>query len=163
MRSFIIGAVAVVVGIVGPARADEEKVALDKVPKAVMDAAKKRFPDAKFTDASKEDENGKTTYELTFKDGGKNVDVTLTPEGVLTLIEKEVDAKDVPKAVSDGIDAKYPKASWKMIEAVIKVKDGKEELDYYEYHGTTADKKGIEVEIAPDGKIKKTEEKKDDK
>src|SRR5262249_10950711 len=66
MRAIIIGTLAVAVGFFGSARADEEKVPLDKVPKPVLEAAKKRFPDAKFTEASKEDENGKTTYELTF-------------------------------------------------------------------------------------------------
>ncbi|VTR92942.1 unnamed protein product [Gemmata massiliana] len=49
-------AATVVVFVLGPApvRADEEKVPLEKVPKAVREAAKKRFPKAEVVDASKE-------------------------------------------------------------------------------------------------------------
>ena len=69
-------------------RADEEKVPLDKVPKAVIDAVKKRFPKAKLVEAAKETEGGKTEYEVTIKDGDTKIDVTLTPEGKITLIER---------------------------------------------------------------------------
>ncbi len=154
---------AAVVGFVAQARADEEKIPLDKLPKGVVENVKKRFPNAKIEGAAQEKEDGKTVYEVTLKEGGKNIDVSFSAEGVMTLIEKEVDAKDVPKAVTEGVEAKYPKATWKMIEEVIKVADGKETLDYYEFHGTTADKKGIEVEVGTDGKIKKEEKKKDEK
>ena len=42
------------------------------------------------------------------------------------------------------------------------VDHGKEAIAYYEVLLVTADKKTIEVEVAPDGKIIKTEDKKDD-
>src|SRR5438105_57499 len=113
MRALIVGfAVVAFLCVAGPARADEEKVPLEKVPKAVMETVKKRFPDAKIVEASTEKEDGKTVYEITVKDGGKNVDVTLTADGVMTLIEKEIDAKDVPKVVTEAVEAKYPKATW---------------------------------------------------
>ena len=48
----------------GPGRADEEKVPLDKLPKAVADGFKKRFPKADPTGATKEKaDDGKTVYE----------------------------------------------------------------------------------------------------
>jgi hypothetical protein len=150
------------VGLVARAQADEEKIDLSKLPKGVVEVCKKRFPNAKIEGAAQEKEDGKTVYEVTLKENGKNIDVTFSSDGVMALIEKEVDAKDVPKAVTEAVESKYPKATWKMIEEVIKVANGKEALDYYEFHGTTADKKGIELEVAPDGKIKK-EEKKDEK
>lgn len=142
--------------------ADEEKIPLDKLPKAVMEAAKKRFPKAEMKDAAKETENGKTVYEVTFKEEGKNIDVTLTPEGVIETIEQEIDKKDLPKAVAEAIDAKYAKATYKMVEKVIKVTDGKEALDFYEAIVETADKKTWELQVAADGTIKKTEEKKEE-
>src|SRR5262245_46733015 len=77
----VLGAFFVVVG-----RA-EEKVPLDKLPKAVVDSVKKRFPDAKLVSAEKEkDDNGKTVYEVAIKDKDQSIEVTLTPEGVIVEI-----------------------------------------------------------------------------
>jgi hypothetical protein len=140
--------------------ADEEKVPLDKLPKAVLEAAKKRFPKAEVVGASKEKENGKTLYEVELKAGGKKIDVTLTADGAIATVEQQIDAKDLPKAVAAALDKKYPKATYKTVEAVTEVKDGKEELAYYEVLLVTAEKKGLEVEVLPDGKIKGEEEKK---
>jgi hypothetical protein len=145
--------------------ADEEKVPLDKVPKVVLDAAKKRFPNAEAIEASKETEDGKTVYEIELRENGKKLDVTLTADGTIILIERQIDAKDLPKAVVEAIDKKYPKATFKIIEEVIKVKDGKETLDLYEALLVTADKMKVEVKVAPDGKITGEEkpEKKEEK
>jgi hypothetical protein len=160
MRSPII-ALAIFVGFSGVlAFADEEKIALDKLPKPVLETVKKRFPKGELLGASKEVENGKTLFEVELKDGGKKIDVMVTLEGVITVIEKQIAATDVPKAVKESIDKAYPKATWKVIEEVIAVKEGKETLDYYEVLLETADKKKVEVKIAVDGKIKGKEEKK---
>lgn len=134
-------------------RADDEKIPLDNVPAAVKEAVKKRFPNAEIKEAAKETENGKVTFELNLKDNGQNVDVIVTPEGVIQTIEKEIAAKDLPKIVADAVAAKYPKATYKKYEEVYKVKDGKETLEYYEVIINNGEK-DIEVEITPDGKIK---------
>ncbi|MCE9565183.1 MAG: PepSY-like domain-containing protein [Planctomycetes bacterium] len=162
MRRLAMATVALFV-LAHPVRADEEKVPLDKVPKAVLEAAKKRFPKAEAVGASKEAENGKTVYEVELKEGGKTIDVTLTPEGTITVIEKQIDAKDLPKAVAETLDKQYPKATVKIFEEVTAVKEGKEVIDFYEALLVTADKKEIEVQIAVDGKVKKVEEKKPEK
>ena len=140
-------------------RADEEKVPLDKVPKAVLDAVKARFPDAKLLSAEKEKEDGKTVYEIAVKNRGQNIEVTLTPEGTIVEIEKQIAAKNMPRAVAEALEAKYPKAEYKMIEEVIKVKDGKEKLEYFEVLLTTSGGKILEVGVAPNGKIVRTEDK----
>jgi uncharacterized membrane protein YkoI len=142
---------------------DEEKVPLDKLPKAVVEAVKKRFPKAELVSASKEDEDGKIVYELQIKDGGTKLDVTVTLEGVITTIEKEIKAGDLPKPVAEALEKKYPKATYKIVEEIIKVKDGKDQPAYYEALLETADKKTFEVEVAADGKILNTEEKKEEK
>lgn len=158
MRSLLLASAALLVlGI--PVRADEEKVPLDKVPKAILDAVKKRFPKAEIVGASTEvNEEKKKVFEIEIKEDGKTTDVTLTPEGVITLIEMEIAADKLPKAVRATLDAKWPKAKMSLIEVVYTVKDGKETLEYYEAHFVTSDKKEMEVEIMPDGKIKKTED-----
>jgi hypothetical protein len=156
MRAMKCGLVIVTAGIVGllaGLRADEEKIPLNKVPEAVMKAVKKRFPDAELVGAAKETEGGKTSYEVMLKDGGKKIDVILTPQGAITVIEKEIAAADLPKAVKNAIDKKYPDATVKKIEEVIKVTNGKEKLEFYEFQLQTADKKTIEVKVPPDGKI----------
>src|SRR3954462_11452947 len=101
-------AVAAVGLLVSAARAGEEKVALDKLPRAVAEAVKARFPGATLSGAGKETEGGKAVYEVTIKDKGRNVDVTLTPDGKIVEIEKQIAAKDLPRAVSGALNAKYP-------------------------------------------------------
>ncbi len=135
-------------------RADEEKVPLDKVPRAVLESVKKRFPKATLLKASRETEGGKTEYEIEIKDGETKIDVNFTPDGKITTIEKTIPAKDLPRVVADALKAKYPGAKYEIVEEVIKVKDGKETFDYYELHLVRADKKKIEVKIGKDGRIK---------
>lgn len=164
MGRFLLAAVAGLM-LGGPAlRADEVKVELDKLPKAVLETVKKRFPKAELKEAAKETEGDKVEYEVSLVDGKTKYDVILTPEGKLTLIEKTIDAKSLPEAVLKAIEEKYPKSKIVVAEEMYKVgADGKETLDYYEALLDTADKKKIELEIGTDAKIKKTEEKSKEK
>ena len=140
-------------------RADEEKVPLKDLPKAVADAVKKKFPKAKVVSASKEIEDEKTLYEVTLKDGEQNVQVTATPEGKIVEIEKEIAAKDLPKEVTEALDEKYPKATIKKVEEVIAT--GKDLA--YEVLLVTKDKKTVEVKFDAKGKVLKVENKDDEK
>jgi hypothetical protein len=163
VRGWGLAALAALVLLAPAVRADEEKVPLDKLPKAVVDTVKKRFPDARLVSASKEDENGKTVYEVSIEDKGQKSDVTVTTEGALVSIETEIAAKDLPKAVAETLDQKYPKATFKTIETVVKVRDGKEKLEYYELLLVTAAGKKLEVTITPDGKVNHEEDKSKEK
>ena len=151
---FVLAAVAV---------ADEEKVALDKVPKAVLDGVKARFPDATLVSAEKEKEGDKTTYEIAIKNKDQKIEVTLTPDGKIVEMENEIAAKDMPKVVMKALETKYPQATYKLVEEVIKVKDGEEKLEYYEVLLVTAEKKKLEVLVSPKGKITKVEDKSKEK
>jgi len=159
MRRSILGCLIVVLSGTIVLRADEEKVPLDKLPKVVVDAVKKRFPEAELVSAEKETEAGKTVFEVVIKDKGQSIEVTTTPEGVITEIEKKIEAKDLPKTVTGALEGKYPKATYKMIEEVIKVKDGKETLEYYEVLLVTAENKKLEVSVTSEGKFTKEEDK----
>ena len=136
-----------------PARADEKKVPLGKVPKVVLDGAKKSFPNAEIVGASKETDLGKVAYEVELKVGGKQIDVTITPDGTLTLIEMQIEPADLPLEVVAALAQRYPKSTFKFVEGVITVKDGKGELDYYEALLEVARNKEVEVRVTPDGKI----------
>ncbi len=159
MRSLVIGTfglvLAALVGVTA-LRADdgEAKVPLDKLPKAVADAVKAKFEGCELVAASKEKEDGKDFFEVAIKHKGHNIDVTLTPEGKIVSVEKEIAAKDAPKAVTEGLDAKYPKATVKKVEEV--TEDGKVT---YEYLIVTADKKTLEVVLDAQGKVVKEEKK----
>ena len=153
----ILGMTVILVGVV-LVRADEEKVPLDKVPKVVVAAVQKRFPKLEITGASKEKDGEKLVYEVSLKKADKNIDVTVTEAGVITLIEEEIAFKDLPKVVAKTFDEKYPSAKYEIVESVTKVTDGKEILEYYEARLVAADKKKWEVEVLPDGKFKSAAE-----
>lgn len=152
MRQLAFAAVAALV--LGATASAAEKVALDKLPKAVADAVAKRFPKAEAKSAAKDGAGDDAVYEVALKDGGKGIDVSVTAKGAITQFEQELAFKDLPKAVAETFAAKYPKAAYTIIEAVVTVKDGKETLAYYEAVLVTADKKTLEAEVLPDGKFK---------
>jgi hypothetical protein len=136
--------------------ADEEKVELDKLPKAVVEAVKKKFPRAELNSASKEKEDGKTVYEVNIKDGKTTIEVTLTDKGKIVSIEKEITVKDLPSVVAETLESKYPKATIKKVEEIIK----EDRTTAYELLLVNADKKTLEVSFSPEGKVI-SEEKKD--
>lgn len=154
MRSFFkcTGASAVLglaVWVVG-ARGAEEKRALDQLPKAVLDAVKAKFPKAELKGAAQETDDGKTLYEVSFTYKNANYDVMLTPEGKITLIEREIAAKDLPKAVAKTLAANYPNATIQLAE---QLSDGHDKVLTYEFRLITPDKKELEVKIDPHGKV----------
>ncbi len=138
-------------------RAGEEKVPLDKVPKAVMKAVKAKFPGAKILGASTEKEKDKTVYEISLTYKKHHHDVTLEADGKIVSIEREIPAKDLPKAVRKAVSAKYPRATYKRVEELLK---GDGTLHAYEALLLTADKSLVEVVLDPKGKILKEEKKK---
>jgi len=148
---------AVVLGLlvlVAAVRADEEKIPLDKVPKAVREAVKDKFPGAKLIGAEKEKEDKQTVYEIKLEHKGQKREATFKPDGTLVGVEKEIAAKDLPGAVTEALEAKYPKAAYKKVE-----EETKGDKVTYEVLLVTADKKTFEVVLDPRGKILKTESK----
>lgn len=163
MRRVIISLSAAVLGafLLVPAvgRAAEEDIGVDKVPKPVMETVKTRFKDADVTGAAKEEEEGKVVYEVTIKHKGQKIDVTLTPEGELLMIEKTITAKELPKAVSGTLAEKYGKATYKIVEEIFEVKKKEEKLAYYEVLLVKADKSALEVQVTAEGKVVNEEKK----
>jgi hypothetical protein len=161
LAGWFAGVAVVAVATLGVALgADEEKVAIDKLPKAVVDAIKARFAGAELKAAEKETEGGKTVYDVEIKYKGANYEVAVTPEGKITGYEKQIDAKDMPSAASKALEDKYPKATIKLVEEVYKVEGREDKFEYYEVALVTADKKKVEAHVAKDGKILKAKEEK---
>jgi uncharacterized membrane protein YkoI len=163
LRCVAAGVLAGLFLLAAAVRADDkaEKIPLDKVPKAIMDAIKGRFPGAEISSVEKEKEDGKIVYDIELKHQGRKYEMDIAEDGTILGIEKEVPAKDVPEAVTKAVLAKYPKATIKEVMEVNKVKGKQETPDHYEVTLTTGDKKSVEVKVSLDGKIikKKGEDK----
>jgi hypothetical protein len=159
MRMFSCLAVSLVLALAMASWADEQKIALDKVPAKVMAGAKQKFPKAKFLGASTEKENGQVQYEIELLNNEQHIDITLLEDGSIDSIEAVIAAGDLPKVVKDAIDAKYANSSIEKAEEITK----KDQIASYEVILITAGKKKLEVVLKPDGKIEKEESKSEKK
>jgi hypothetical protein len=114
------------------------------------------FPKAKMVSASTEKDGDTTVFEVSIEDGKAKIQVTATADGKITEVEREIDAKDLPKDVADALEGKYPKAAIKKAERINKG-EGLKELSY-EVLLATADKKNLEVRLDPKGKVLNVED-----
>ena len=136
--------------IVLPVQADEQQVTLEKLPTAVKAAFVKHFPDAKFKKASSEKEDGKLVYEVAFTNMDANFEATFDAKGTLLEVEKEIAAKDLPKAVIDGLAVKYAKST---VHKVVEISKDGGKPSGYEVIVETPDKEKIEVKLDRAGRI----------
>lgn len=138
-----------------PALGDEVKVEIKDLPEAVRATVQARFPGAKLTKATKETEDGTTTYEVEVDDKGTEKEVVTSAAGKLLEVETEVAVAKLPKAVTAAIEAKYPGAKLDEAEEVVKVLDGGKEETSYEVAVKPAgkDAKAREIRVSSEGKI----------
>jgi len=142
-------------------RAQEQEIKIKDAPTAVIQNVSMRFRDAKVQGVAKEtNDQGQQVYEVTLKRAGRNIDVTTTPDGKLTLIEREITRAQLPPAVSSALRSQYPGATYKMVEEVTNVSGSVESLAFYEVLLVGRKKDRLEVEVSPEGKILKVEKKK---
>jgi hypothetical protein len=115
--------------LTGAAQADEEKIAVKELPKAVVKAVKAKFPGAAIKEAAEEeDDEGETTYEVSLEFKGHSYDVALESDGEIVEIEKEISTEELPKAVRKALAASHPKAKIETAEVI--TKEG--QAPYYE-------------------------------
>lgn len=145
------GLAGILVALTGAGRADDKS--LQKVPKAVQQAVKSIYPAAEILGAAEEKADGKTSYEVYMKLKGKGLDVTFSSTGAVEVVEKEIEAKDLPKQIMATIEKKYLKPKFTKVEEISKAKDGNLVVDIYEVLFTTPAKKTIEMTFAADGKL----------
>ena len=139
--------------IFGQANASEKELKKDQVPKAVISAFEKAFPNAKELEFEEELFEGKTAYEVEYKRDGKEYEFLYSPEGVLLQKEEEVDVKTLPDPVIQAILKAHPKAKIKEAEKLMKP-DGT--VTGYEVEIKVAGKE-LELELDINGKILNTE------
>ncbi|HEV3023220.1 MAG TPA: PepSY-like domain-containing protein [Pirellulales bacterium] len=148
MKQLMASCLAIAVGallLVAPTViGQEEEFQLDQLPKAVVDAIMAKFPGAELQEAAKDTDDGKTIYEVELEHKDDSYVVSVTPEGKITEIEKEIDVEDLPKPVTEALTKKYPKGTPR--EAAEAVADGK---TTYEVIVVTV----LKVTVDPKGKI----------
>ena len=139
---------------------DESKVKPEDLPKKVMAAAKKMFPDAKMVGAVKEtddDKKDEVLYVVEYKIDGKAIELAIDADGDIEAIEKEIDADDLPKAVTRAFAKQYPNGKISKVEEVTDSDD----TVVYELDIVNNGKKS-EVIMAPNGKVLDTQDPGDD-
>jgi Putative beta-lactamase-inhibitor-like, PepSY-like len=160
MRSMTVVGLLAVLGLAPGAQAQEEKIPLHRVPKAVMKSAKDKFPGAKIKVASQETENGKpSVIALELKHDRQNVDVTFKVDGTVILVETEIPSKELPEGVQRAVEERYPGATVKGAESVKKGPEVKKAADYYQFYLLTAAEKLALVKVDPTGKVLEPEAK----
>ena len=148
---FMVGA-ALTLATAFVARGAEEKISPDKLPKAVADALKVRFPGGTLVSASKDSEKGQVVYDVELKQKDRKYETDIKEDGTMLEVEKEIAIKDVPAAVTKGVETKYPKSTIREVMEVDKVKGKEEKPDHYEVSIETSSKKKLEVTASLDGK-----------
>lgn len=135
------------------------EIKLEAIPKPILETLGARFEDAEIEGAATEkDAEGKEIYEVNLTGADQNnIDVMITPEGVLTLIEQQISRKELPADIAKTLESKYPKARYRIVEKVLTVVDQEEKLTGYEVILFTPKKEMWAVEFSIDGKIVKEE------
>ncbi len=132
----------------------EEKISLDKLPKAAIDNLKKRFPKGELKEATVEKEKGKTSYEVVVMVGSVKYEVSLTGTGEIEEFEKVISVQTLPKAVLEAVTKKYVGCKIKDASELTVVKNGKETDMGFELEIIPANSmKGIEIIVSAQGKI----------
>ena len=141
-----------------PALADEKKIDISDLPSVVAKAARKAFPTAKVVGASKETDDGETTYEVMMTLDGKSIDLTIDDDGEIEGIEKEIEVEDLPRAVIKAARKAFPDRK------IVKVEEVTDEDEAVVYELTFEAKGGktLEVTMSPSGKVVDDEDDDDD-
>ena len=132
------------------------KITAGDLPQPVARAAQARFPGYQLISAEKETEKSGVLYDLEMRQQGRKYEMDVREDGTIVEVEKEVPAREVPKAVTQAVKAKYQNATIREVMEVNPVNGGKETPDHYEVTLTDAGKER-EVELSLDG-AKVTEE-----
>jgi hypothetical protein len=85
----------------------EHAVAAARVPAAVQNAFRNAHPNGTGARYTSETADGKTTYEVVFRDGSARGSMDITAEGVVTETEAVVPADQLPAPVRTAAEANH--------------------------------------------------------
>jgi uncharacterized membrane protein YkoI len=141
--------------ILSQANAGEKELNKNQVPKAVIAAFEKAYPNAKGLEFEEETFAGKAAYEVEYKENGVEYEFLYSADGKLLQKEEEIDGETLPEPVAQAIKKAYPKAEIKEVEKLMKPDST---VTGYEVEIKVAGKE-IELELDVSGTILKTENK----
>lgn len=135
--------------------AKDAAIALQDVPKPVMDALRKEYPENKLVGTGMRTVDGKPKYyDLEIQWSGKaTIDVYIDAEGAIIATGTSIALRRIPAAVIAAVQAKYP--GWKMSEFEREV-NFKTKAVFFSID-VSKDGKSFEVEIDATGTILKEE------
>jgi hypothetical protein len=121
MHCRLVGLLLVVGLITSTTVADEgaAEISLVEVPKAVMVAVKKRFPEATPESASRGVDGGQPFYDVQVKLKTRNAWVTCDTQGNILVVDREISFQELPKAVAGAVSKKYPKAAVRGVNEIV--------------------------------------------
>jgi hypothetical protein len=108
----------VTVGLVQSAKSDKNANNEAKAPEAVLTAFQKAYPKATIIDISQETKEGKIYYEIESKDGGQRRDLLYLADGKVFEMEEAIKVADLPKEITSGLSAEFPKGEPKKAEKI---------------------------------------------
>jgi uncharacterized membrane protein YkoI len=135
----------------GNAHADE-KVALDALPPAVLDAIKKAFPQSTLTAAELQNQDSDPTYTVDGVVGGRHFNLDITKEGQVVEWKQQIKVEQLPAVVADAVKAAAPDGTITSAE-----QQHKNQRALYAVQLQTAGK-GLKLTLAEDGKVLKRKE-----
>src|SRR4051794_23056442 len=108
MHCQMFGLLLVVSLITATSHADDgaAEIPLTQVPKAVMEAVKKKFPEATPESASKSADGGRPLYDVQVKLKARQAWVTCDTQGNILIVDREISFQELPKAVAGAVTKK---------------------------------------------------------
>jgi hypothetical protein len=153
LRSLTSAGILAVLGLAPTAGAQEEVIPVDRLPGAVVDAARTKFPGAKLLQASAATEAGATAYALKLKYRRRDLGVTFKGDGTVALMETPVSRKQLPGAVQKTLRRLYPGASITSAGAFRKGPDAGKAADYYDVYLLSAEMRPRWIRVDPRGNV----------
>lgn len=149
--AMVIGVIACVVAYAGK---DEQKKTC--LPPAARTALDTLYPNAEIEETNVEKE-GLKVYEVELEQNGREVEVTLAPDGTLVEVETEITVQGLPELVAKAIEKAAEGATVKEVEkevtyAVVKLVKLEQPQTSYEAELSREGAK-CEIELAADGTI----------
>ena len=142
--------------LVGSVMAGEKKITKKELPGTVLNAFERAYPKATIKGLAREDEDGKTCYEIESLDGKTRRDILYFANGKVAEIEEVVGENALPDAVKAAVTKEFPKGKISKAEKLTH-----DSVVEYEIH-IMSGKIKHELVLDPGGKVVKKENEKEE-